>query len=316
MSLPRVSPQQLRSRKELKKVVLEIVNTPLPDDMELAYTDLPDAFESAYQRATERKPGVMIPNHKHLSTACDGIRERGFTIVCGPSGKGKTTFLANLWHGFHSLSLPIFAAPVENGKDDFLDILVSIVTEKSRNSMGSQQWQEIRAKFKHSYFANRGHVFSNAESRLSHLDMLTDILHAHLTRGTKIALCDNWQFMQDFSDERNAMAKSDKALHEMVVFFKHLPIHGFMVMHPNKEGMGRVENGAMIKGSSSSVQEAHNIWLFNPLSEKEDAPLMKEHSLCREIKIEKSRYNGRATGSKVIYVLNTTSEFYEEYAVI
>lgn len=301
------------SRKELKKKVLEIVNTPLPDDMEQALADLPDVFNSAAERASTRKPGVRIPNHKHLSNACDGIRERGFTIICGPSGKGKTTFLANLWHGFHSLGYPIFAAPVENGREDFVDMIVSIVSGKSRNAMTNGDWQDVK-KGHSPYFANRSHTFSTAESRLSHLDMLTDIYYAYLTRGTKIALCDNWQFMQDFSDERNAMAKSDKALHEMVVFFKHLPIHGFMVMHPNKEGMGRVENGAMIKGSSSSVQEAHNIWLFNPLGEKEDAPFMKEHELCRELKIEKSRYNGRATGSRVIYTLNPMSEFYEEHS--
>ena len=309
-----IPPQALRSRKELKKYVLEIVNSPLPDDMELATTDLPDVFASAMERSERRRPGLQIQGHKHLSAATDGIRERGFTVVCGPSGKGKTTFLANLWHAFHAMGMPIFAAPVENGKEDFLEMLVSIVSGKNRGAMTPADWADVKAKHA-PYFASRNHVFSNAESRLSHLDMLADILFAHVTRGTKIALCDNWQFMQDFSDERNAMAKSDKALHEMVVFFKHLPIHGFMVMHPNKDGMERVENGAQIKGSSSSVQEAHNIWLFNPLSEKEDAPFMKEHSLCRELKIEKSRYNGRATGAKIIYCLDPTSEFYQEHCV-
>lgn len=314
--LRRITKEQMRSRKELKKVVLELVNSPLPDDMELAYTDLPDAFESARQRAENRQLGVMLPNHKRLSEACGGIRERGFTVICGPSGKGKTTFLANLWHSFHALGFPTFAAPIENGRDDFIDMVVSIASGRGRTSMGKADWDEIRQKYGSTYFASRNHVLSNAESRLSHLDMLTDILHAYLTRGTRFALCDNWQFMQDFSDERNAMAKSDKALHEMVVFFKALPIHGFMVMHPNKEGMGRVETGAMIKGSSSSVQEAHNIWLFNPLPEDEDAPFMQVHELCREVKIDKARYNGRASGSRIIYTLNPLSEFYEEHGTL
>lgn len=308
----KVTREQLRSRKELKKVVLDLVNQPLPDDMELAYTDLPDAFESARDRAGKQKQGIMLPNHRRLSEACGGIRERGFTIICGPSGKGKTTFLANLWHSFHSLGLPTFAAPIENGRDDFLDMIVSLATERGRSTMNAADWEDTKRRYAGTYFADRNHVFSNAESRLSHLDMLTDILHAYCTRGTRIALCDNWQFMQDFSDERNAMAKSDKALHEMVVFFKHLPIHGFMVMHPNKEGMGRVENGSQIKGSSTSVQEAHNIWLFNPLPEDEDAPFMRVHELCREVKIDKARYNGRATSSRIIYELNKVSEFYEE----
>lgn len=303
------------SRKELKKLVVDIVNRPLPDDMEKAYTDLPDAFDSAHKRATERRPGIAIPGHKLLSQACDGIRERGFTVICGPSGKGKTTFLANLWHGFHAAGLPIFAAPVENGRDDFVEMIVSIISGKSRNAMTPQEWEQVKSGYRYSYFAGRSHVFSNAESRLSHLDMLTDIYHAYLTKGTRIALCDNWQFMQDFSDDRNAMAKSDKALHEVVVFTKHVPLHLFMVMHPNKEGMERVANETQIKGSSTAVQEAHNVWLFNPLDPKEEAPFMKEHALCREVKIAKARYNGRATMSRVIYAINPTSDKYEEHSV-
>lgn len=304
------------NRNELKKKVIEIVNTPPPQDMESAYEDMPDVFKSASSRASTRKPGVMMPNHKLLSEACNGIRENGFTIICGPSGKGKTTFLANLWVSFHALGLPIFAAPVENGKEDFMDILVSIVSGKNRGALTPADWEEIRSKFYNSYFSDRRHVFSNAESRLSHLDMLTDIYHAHLTKGTKIALCDNWQFMQDYSDDRNAMAKSDKALHECVVFTKHVPLHLFMVMHPNKEGMAMVENESQIKGSSTSVQEAHNIWLFNPLTDKEEGPPMHFHEMCRSVKVAKSRYNGRSTGIKIIYTLDPVSESYSQYKSI
>lgn len=304
------------TRNELKKKVMEIVNTPPPQEMEEAYADLPDVFDEAMDRAKNRKPGITIPGHKYLSEACHGIRENGFTIICGPSGKGKTTFLANLWIAFHAMGLPTFAAPVENGRADFMDMLVSIVAGKSRNSLSPGEWEDVRKKYYSTFFSDRRHTFSKAESRLSHLDMLTDIYHSHITKGTKIALCDNWQFMQDFSDDRNAMARSDKALHECVVFTKHVPLHLFMVMHPNKDGMARVENEGMIKGSSTSVQEAHNIWLFNPLAEKDDPPPMHHFDMCREIKVAKSRYNGRATGTKIVYTLDPVSEAYSEYKAV
>ncbi len=301
------------SRKELRKLVLEIVNRPLPDEMAKAYTDLPDAFDQAHARAKIRQRGTSIKNHKRLSEACDGIREKGFTIICGPSGKGKTTFLANLWHAFHAMDLPIFAAPVENGRLDFIDSIVSILSGRSRATMHPSEWEEARKMYRASYFSDRRHVFSNAESRISHIDMLAEIYHAHLTKGTKIALCDNWQFMQDFSDDKNALAKSDKALHETVVFTKYVPIHLFMVMHPNKDGIERVEHEGMIKGSSTAIQEAHNIWLFNELKTEKEAPPMMAPELCREVKVAKSRYNGRAAGARIIYTLNPVSEFYSEY---
>lgn len=303
-------------RSELKKKVMDIVNTPAPEDMDMAFMDAPEAFRSAFKRGTTKAEGYRIPGFDKLSAATGGLRPNGFSILCGPTGAGKTTLLANLWVNFTSMRLPTFVAPVENGKEDFVDMCVSIVARKSRLGMSAADWAEVRDKHAPTFFADRQNTFSNHESRLSHLDLLTDIYHSHQTKGTKIALCDNWQFMLDVKSGRDVNFESDKALHECVVFTKHVPVHIFMVMHPKKTEDERVSSIFDIKGSSNSVQEAHNIWLFNRLKKSDDAPPMTQSDFCREITVGKARYNGRSVGSKIIYSLDPVCEQYQEYKTV
>lgn len=306
-------------RSELKKKVLDIVNTPPPENLEQTFMDAPEAFDAAFARATKvGGPGNYdIPGFTRLSQATGGLRPNGFSVICGPTGAGKTTLLANLWMKFHDARLPTFTAPVENGKEDFIDMVVSIASKRSRLQMGRSDWEDVRTQFRAPLFGDRRNVFSNHESRVSHIDLLTDIYYAHLTKGTKIALCDNWQFMLDVKNGRDVNFESDRALHECVVFTKHIPVHIFMVMHPRKTDEERVDSIFDIKGSSTSVQEAHNIWLFNRLKNEKDLPAAPLYGMvpefCREIMVGKARYNGRATRSKIIYSLDPVCEKYTEY---
>lgn len=308
------------NRAELKKRVLEIVNTPPPPNLEDAMMDAPEAFEAAFSRATnDKREAYHIPGFSRLSSATGGLRPNGFSILCGPTGAGKTTLLANLWMQFRGMNLPTFTAPVENGKEDFMEMLVSIAASKSRLTMSRQDWDYAKSTVAPALFSDRNFVFSNHESRLSHLDLLTDIYHAHRTRGVKIALCDNWQFMLDIKSGRDLNFESDKALHEVVVFTKQVPVHIFMVMHPKKTDDERVNSIFDIKGSSTSMQEAHNIWLFNRLKNDSDIPAKSLFAdpplpeLCREITVGKARYNGRSVNSRIIYSLHPTCELYTEY---
>lgn len=301
------------NRAELKKKVLEIVNTPPPEDLNKAFMSAPEAFQRSMARATTGFSGYALPGFDRLSKATGGLRKNGFSVICGPTGCGKTTLLANMWVQFTSAGLAVFTAPVENGKEDFIDMAASIVSRKSRLDLTRHDWEEIKLKYMPTFFADRRNVFSNHESRVSHLDLLTDIYHAHMTKGTQIALCDNWQFMLDVKRGGDLNFESDKALHECVVFTKHVPVHIFMVMHPKKTEGGRVESEFDIKGSSTAVQEAHNIWLFNRLKDEKDAPPLSVADFCREIKVAKARYNGRSVGSKIVYTLDPVCELYSEY---
>lgn len=302
------------TRNEIKKEVLDIIKTPPPSNLDESFLDAFESFRSAYKRGTRIETGFNIKGFDLLSEATGGLRERGFSIICGPSGAGKTTLLANLWVAFSQNNMPCFTAPVENGKEDFIDMVVSIVSGKSRLGMTKLDWDDVKEKYAAKYFSDRRNVFSNHESRVNHIDLLTEIYYAYKTKGVKIALCDNWQFMLDVkSGDYNH--ESDKALHECVVFSKHVPVHIFMVMHPKKTDDERVKSMFDVKGSSTSVQEAHNIWLFNKLGDNKEAPPMTNADFCREIRIAKARYNGRSVGTNIIYSLDPVCERYKEYRI-
>jgi hypothetical protein len=300
-----------KSRKECRAKVLEIINRPPPENMEDSYMDLAEAFESAFQRGIKAKPGLTLPKFKKLSDCLGGIRPKGTTLICGPTGAGKTALLANLWVQFHEMGIPVWCAPVETGKEDFIDSLVSIFSGRNRVSMSAQDWHQVKAEWAHK-FTDRKHTFSNNESRVNHIDFLAEIYYSYLTKGTKIAMADNWQFMLDVG-KGDDIGENDKALHDVVVFFKHVPIHLFLVMHPKKTEDERVSSVYDLKGSSTSVQEAHSILLFNKLKDLKDSPLMTLPELCREITIGKSRYNGRAVGHTLIYHMDPVCELYKEY---
>lgn len=307
------------SRKELKERLTAMLRQAAPENLAESITELPDSFKRTMARAQKREHlvpfGAGDDQFKFLTAATGGIRKGGITAICGPSGFGKTTLLATFWMKFHSMGLPIFTAPIENGQEDFMEIVISALTGKARGSMNAGDW-EACLRSHALFFANRRHVFSNHESRVDHLDLLTEIWYAHLTRGTCIAIVDTWQFMLALKNSRDAFFESERAFHEMAVFTKYVPVHIFVSMHPNKDGLERVEDVGAIKGSTSLVQESHNILLFNPLGPKEDAPLMVEHDFCREVEIAKARYNGRAKGTKILFYVDASSELYKEYKVL
>jgi len=83
-------------------------------------------------------------------------------------------------------------------------------------------------------------------------------------------------------------------------------------MHPKKTDHGRVESEFDIKGSSTAVQEAHNVWLFNRPSKaviEEDPEKFKQF---REIKIAKCRRYGRFVGDFVSFKCIDGVDFVEE----
>jgi hypothetical protein len=107
----------------------------------------------------------------------------------------------------------------------------------------------------------------------------------------------------------------DHIIHDWVVFHKKVPIHTFMVMHPRKSLSMYVEHEGDVKGSSTSIQEAQNVILFNRLKIDDSPPVGYDRGWIRELKLAKCRENGRATGTRAIFVIKENSEMYEELEI-
>ena len=297
--------------KELSDRVNLMIRRPQIQDFRDNIVALPTAFE----RAARRLPvtGLQVAGWNFFNSTTNGLRPHEFTILCGPTGIGKTTLLANLNLNFISRGIPTFAAPVEVGPEDYVQKMASVCSGLGQIET-QQQWSDVRKKYFSLFFSNPNHVLTCYETRVHHLQLMCDLLRAYENNGTQIALIDNLNFMMDTSSERDTNKMMDRVVHDWIQFVKKLPIHVVMVMHPRKTENGRVESEHDVKGSSTSIQEAQNVMLFNRLKKPDDAPAGSSPASCREIKFVKLRKNGRAVGRRLIFSIDPVSERYDERA--
>lgn len=304
----------MNTYQEIKSIVDTLLDETYDREViENNLTSLPDLLEDVREKPT--RDAVNLKQWAYLDTALKGLRMNEFTILCGPSGYGKTTFLANLAMHLVSERINTFVASVEIGGKEMLKKMVSALTGESfEKTLG--RGNDYFNQHKQNFFYSHDHLFTNYESRVNHRHLIYDLYWAHRNHGTKVAIIDNMNYILDPSGEKDQIAKMDKVVHEWVVAVKHLPIHVFMVMHPRKTDSGRVDNMYDIKGSSTAIQEAQNVLLFNALSDQVPDLFQIPRDYCRELTVAKCRYNGRARGGKIIYSQTAGSEQYVEEKVV
>lgn len=295
---------QLSTYEELEKELDKILEEDGTEYTQESYSTFAEIYKRTLRERQKPLNTVELPSWSGWNRITGGFSPYQFTILCGPTGAGKSTLLASITAQTLIGLIPTFVGSVEIGADDFVAKVISVFSKRDLVRGGLSDSEKERIDDAMGLYKNFHHVcFTNYSSRVPHRKFLCDLLHAHHTQGIKIALVDNLNFMMDVDDARNSVVQMDRAIHDFVVFCKKVPIHVVMVMHPRKTEGGRVESEFDIKGSSTAVQEATNVILFNRLKEPTDAPLGLKHEWCREVKFVKLRNKGRYVGSKIIMTL-------------
>jgi KaiC/GvpD/RAD55 family RecA-like ATPase len=243
-------------------------------------------------------PSIKINMWPHFNEITGGLRAREFTILCGATGSGKTTFLANLSAHLLMQKVPHYVASVETGDADFVKRVCSVLMEEDLNTGDAIPFEkliELKSRF--------GPTVESDNIRLAIFDnrfavelLISELQIAHDRYGCKIAMLDNLNFFMEVCAEKNQIVEMDRTVHELIMFCKRTDMHLIMVMHPKKTDHGRVETEFDIKGSSTAVQEAHNVFLFNRTRPDEFEP-----GSHRELKIAKLRRRGKHVGKRIIY---------------
>lgn len=274
-----------------------------------------DFYFKAKEQLLNPKPGVSII-WDIMMKIMNGIRPNEFTIFCGPTGAGKTMFLANLASHLSQSGAVTFVAPVETGAEDFIHKMLSITAQREVNTADGVPLSELDGieKAYEDIFYSQKIIFTPYESRVNHWRIICDLYNAHYKYNATVALIDNLNFMMDVTSAQNQLVEMDKVVHDLVVFTKLVPMHIIMVMHPKKTEGGRVESEFDIKGSSTAVQEASNVILWNRLMENQEVSLADYDSkhLMREMKFCKIRKNGKYTGSRIIFKKDDKCELLHE----
>lgn len=281
----------------------------LPESHQPHALPLSEVYADAVGELAQPYPSTRLGRFKAFDQMTGGFRAHEYTILCGGTGTGKTTFCANLSQEFTAQGVPHFVASVETGHTDFVKRAMSAFAGMDMNT-----GEVVNVDYLKSFHVNHGGRFQSDALWLSLYDnripvesLMADLAWMVKNKGTKVAFIDNLNFLMDVKSAGEAIMEMDRVTHELVIFVKQVPIHIVMVMHPKKtenwknpELSGRVESEFDIKGSSTAVQEAHNILLWN-----RPHPKLIEQGVAtqydRELKIAKMRRRGKYVGKRIIF---------------
>lgn len=270
------------------------------------FIKIDDALGHTYQNLTTPSQAVQILNMPEFNKMTGGLRPREFSILCGSTGVGKTTFIANLSAEFLRQGVSHYVASVETGALDYTRRVISAFADKDLNTGEVVSKSEIMSIHKRFGSTLKTDALQLAlyENRTRVEELMSDITDAHIKHGAKIAIIDNLNFFMEVTRASDANLEMDRVVHELVIFCKQIDVHVIMIMHPKKNPMNardtRVESEFEIRGSALAVQEAHNIFLLNR-PRQEDVDSGQCTVFDRELKIAKMRRYGKKVGTRLIF---------------
>lgn len=251
-----------------------------------------------------------------------GFRPREFSIFCGSSGSGKTTMMANLSASLLEQGIQHFVASVETGHHDFVRRVCSAMSGIDINTgevISTHIAEKIVDDYNEIIKQNKLNI-SLYEDRFSVESLIEELKYQHDTYGCKVAIIDNLNFFLEVTAANMAIIEMDRVIHNLIIFCKTIDMHIIMVMHPKKSQYGtKVQTEYDIKGSSTAVQEAHNIFIWNRLTDEdvEDyrTPIPNVSYEDRELRIVKMRRRGMAVGSRIIFGHTNGVKYHEKGSV-
>jgi twinkle protein len=261
-----------------------------------------EVYLQAVEELAKPYPSIPLKDWPKWSRMTGGFRVREFSIFCGPTGAGKTTFLANLSAQLLKQGTKHFVMSVETGHTDFMKRVISVLAGFDVNTGDAVNVERLtRIHADNAALLESDTIeFSLYDNRVSVEQLMHDVRFMVEKRGCKIAMIDNLNFFLEVTKSSDTLIEMDRVIHELIIFCKQVDVHLIMVMHPKKTDHGRVESEFEIKGSSTAVQEAHNIFLFN--RPKADAIENGErHPSQREIMIAKMRRRGAYVGKTIVF---------------
>lgn len=265
--------------------------------------NMSEVYHQALVELTTPFPAIAVNEWPTFSKLTGGFRKREFTILCGATGSGKTTLLANLSAMLLKQRVKHFVMSVETGHTDFMKRIISVLHGSDLNTGEPVPLEVIERvhRLNAEYLESDTIEFSLYEDRLPVEQLKADILWMHENRGCDIVFIDNLNFFMEVTRASDAVSEMDRVIHDLIIFCKQVDVHLVMVMHPKKNEKGsRLTSEFDVKGSSTAVQEAHNVLLFN----RPDASMVESGARSpydRELTIQKMRRRGVHTGKTIIF---------------
>lgn len=272
-----------------------------------------EIYHIALQEMAKPYPSVKLPRWHNFNRMTGGLRMREFSILCGPTGAGKTTLLANISEQLAEIGMKHLVMSIETGASDYMKRVLSVRERKDLNTgdpIPAAELTEITSR--NLEFISSGTIeFSLYETRLAVEQLMFEIEHAVHVLGCRVVFIDNLNFLLRVTKAQDQIMEMDNVVHTLIEFVKSLDVHIWMVMHPRKTEGGRVVSEYDIKGSSTSVQEAQNVFLFNKPT-LEELGKKTRSAWDRDLTIAKMRRRGMYVGKTLMF--KNVGTCYEEEA--
>lgn len=265
------------------------------------YKSLGQLLNPAIDSVLNPVRGPRLPLWPVFDEYLYGLRPHELTLLCAPTGAGKTAWMANVSAQLIAQSIPHFVAPVETGDIDYSLRVVSILTQKDLNSGEAITHLEAAKIIETiSPLQQINQMYISTQDNRVPIDEMIATLQFMSDLGCKVALLDNLNFFLNVVSSSLEKAEMDSAIHEFVILAKRIPMHIILIVHPRKTDGGRVESEFDIKGSSTAVQEAANVILFNRPTQKDIENCIHSWSE-RELVFKKIRRRGRFVNKPIWY---------------
>jgi replicative DNA helicase len=265
-----------------------------------------EVFIEAIKELGKPFPAIQIGSWEYFNRMTGGFRVREFSILCGSTGSGKTTWLANASAHLLQTKVKHFVMSVETGHTDFMKRVLSALAGEDLNTgevVSAEKLANLSVKYLET-IQSGAIEFSLYENRVPVEQLISDLRHME-KMGCKVAMIDNLNFFMEVTRAVDQVIEMDRVIHELIILCKQIDMHVIMVMHPKKTDNGRVESEFDIKGSSTAVQDAHNVFLFNR-PKQEDISANSRDPSQRELKLAKMRRRGNHVGKSILYSNNGT----------
>lgn len=274
----------------------------------LLFNSIGDVWGQAKELLLRPPSGPALNDWPTFQHYLNGLRPHELTLLCAPTGSGKTALLANISRQLLEQGVSHFVAPVETGDVDYtLRTFSSLILRDlcSSEAMSERDLESAEAQIGEKLdkplirgLKNAPLYISPIDNRVSVDEMIATLQYMHDTKGCVVALLDNLNFFLPVSSASMEKADMDNAIHEFVILAKRIPMHIILIVHPRKTQDGRVESEFDIKGSSTAVQEASNVILFNRPTQ-EDLDKRTRQLNERELVFKKIRKRGMFVGKPI-----------------